>query len=248
MDAVDGDGGGVSVLGNLGMTYATIASNYASGSGGGAIVKGSMINISSSTISSNIAHGMGGLYFYNNLGTAEITNSTISGNEATLLVGALYARGDLRLTNSTVAFNHDHYANYAAVSAGGPSLFLESSIIAGNGGSGGPADVWADATTSVSGSNNLIVAGSGVSALTNTITDCPRLDPLADNGGATLTHAINPMSPAIDAGSALPSLLFDQTGYARVEGAAADIGAFEWRSGTGMDRIWAGGFDGLCDQ
>lgn len=59
----------------------------------------------------------------------------------------------------------------------------------------------------------------------------PLLGPLADNGGTTLTHALLPGSPAINMGdpgfSGPPD--FDQRGepFARVYGAAIDIGAYE---------------------
>jgi hypothetical protein len=54
------------------------------------------------------------------------------------------------------------------------------------------------------------------------------LAPLADNGGATLTHALNPGSPAIDAAPAdadCPAT--DQRGTTRPQGGGCDIGAFE---------------------
>jgi len=249
VEAIDAYGGGAFVSGNLKATYASISNNYVSGSGGGACVAGSMTSISSSTISSNRANAMGGLYLGDVNGSAEVVDSTISGNEAMIAhVGALYARGDLKLTNSTVAFNHDHTASYAEVSVGGAHLVLESSILAGNGNAAGPADLWTKATTTITAANNLVVAASGASLPANTIHDCPQLDPLADNGGFTLTHAIKPTSPAIDTGSNPIPLAFDQTGYVRKEGVETDIGAFEWRTGTGQERVFVGGFDGLCDQ
>ena len=163
--------------------------------------------------------------------------------------GALYTLGSLNLTNSTVVLNHDHDAgSYAGISVTGASLVLNSSIIAGNGGQTGPADLWSKPTTTVSAADNLVVAASGVPLPANTIHDCPQLDPLADNGGFTLTHAIKPTSPAIDTGSNPIPLAFDQTGYVRKEGVETDIGAFEWRTGTGQERVFVGGFDGLCDQ
>jgi len=57
----------------------------------------------------------------------------------------------------------------------------------------------------------------------------PLLLPLADNGGPTLTHALNAGSPAIDHGNNLGGLDTDQrgSGFARVQGKAPDIGAFE---------------------
>ena len=53
-----------------------------------------------------------------------------------------------------------------------------------------------------------------------------RLGPLQNNGGPTLTHALLPGSPALDAGD--PTLTgTDQRGVSRPQGPRADIGAFE---------------------
>jgi CSLREA domain-containing protein len=58
----------------------------------------------------------------------------------------------------------------------------------------------------------------------------PNLAPLADNGGPTLTQALNSGSPAIDAvptsGAGCPAT--DQRGISRPQGRACDIGAFEF--------------------
>jgi hypothetical protein len=53
---------------------------------------------------------------------------------------------------------------------------------------------------------------------------------LADNGGFTLTAAIKPDSPAIDAGNTLQAPATDQRGQPRQ--GTADIGAFEFVSAT----------------
>jgi hypothetical protein len=53
------------------------------------------------------------------------------------------------------------------------------------------------------------------------------LGPLADNGGPTLTLALLPGSPAIDAGDTLAAPPTDQRGFPRPYGPAADIGAYE---------------------
>lgn len=55
----------------------------------------------------------------------------------------------------------------------------------------------------------------------------PLLGPLADNGGATLTHLPQPGSPAIDGGQCAPGLVADQRGGERPAGGACDIGAVE---------------------
>jgi hypothetical protein len=57
----------------------------------------------------------------------------------------------------------------------------------------------------------------------------PQVAPLADNGGSTLTLALPPSSPAIDAGTAIGVPTVDQRGVARPQGAGVDIGAFEYQ-------------------
>ena len=56
----------------------------------------------------------------------------------------------------------------------------------------------------------------------------PQLTGLQDNGGATLTHGLYPSSPAIDAGDPNACPATDQRGVARPQGAACDIGAYEY--------------------
>jgi hypothetical protein len=58
----------------------------------------------------------------------------------------------------------------------------------------------------------------------------PKLGPLADNRGPTLTMALLPGSPAIDAGNTALAPATDQRGFPRPAGLAADIGAFEYSS------------------
>ena len=56
----------------------------------------------------------------------------------------------------------------------------------------------------------------------------PKLGPLADNGGPTQTHALQPGSAAIDAAVGCPPPATDQRGVSRPQGGACDIGAFEF--------------------
>ncbi len=56
----------------------------------------------------------------------------------------------------------------------------------------------------------------------------PKLGPLADNGGPTLTMALLPGSPAIDAADPAGAPVTDQRGIARPVGPAPDIGAYEY--------------------
>jgi hypothetical protein len=67
-------------------------------------------------------------------------------------------------------------------------------------------------------------AFSGIGSLNNTD---PKLGPLADNGGSTLTMALLPGSPAINAGDNASAPPTDQRGAVRPSGVASDIGAYE---------------------
>jgi hypothetical protein len=75
-------------------------------------------------------------------------------------------------------------------------------------------------------SSDASCAFTGSRSMTNTD---PKLGPLADNGGPTLTMALLPGSPAIDAGSAVHAPATDQRGIVRPQGPGVDIGAFEFQ-------------------
>jgi hypothetical protein len=211
--------------------------------------------ITNSTISGNAALVIGdpGAYTYNGGGgilahgqsVVTITNSTVSGNSTALNGGGLYAHnfGAFALANATITDNTAQTGG-GIVDAGtrtSSDLVTNSSIIAGNHTLGDPAN---DIETihTISGANNLITSAN-VPLPVGTLTGDPMLAPLADNGGATLTHALSAGSPAIDHGNNAASLQNDQrgAGYARVTGGSADIGAFELQ--TPGDTIFANGFD-----
>jgi hypothetical protein len=95
---------------------------------------------------------------------------------------------------------------------------------------------------------------NNVGSLNNTD---PMLGPLTNNGGPTLTMALLPGSPAIDAGDSSAAPATDQRGFPRPAGLASDIGAFEYgsmlpvlaisRSGaTGMNILVNGNANQWC--
>jgi hypothetical protein len=96
-----------------------------------------------------------------------------------------------------------------------------NTILAGNSPSNCSGTI-ADAGHNLSSDNSCVFTGAG--SLNNTD---PMLGPLADNGGPTLTLALLPGSPAIDAGDDSAAPPTDQRGVARPVGAASDIGAYE---------------------
>ena len=217
-----GYGGGISGIGTI--SNSTIARNSAmNGTGGGLYGTWTITN---STIVDNSSGIGGGVY----AGVVAITNSTVSGNAAQH-VGGIFA-GTIVLTNSTIS------ENSSGIGAT-DSLTLRGSIVAGNAGPGGVADllfVTGTLTSNYSLIGDTVGLSPGIIAAINSgagnlLNLDPLLGPLADNGGPTKTYATLPGSPAINAGD--PSYLgpssFDQRGFAfaRVVGGGIDIGAFE---------------------
>jgi hypothetical protein len=213
------------------------------------------VTLSQSTVSGNCtagdeAHG-GGIYAKNRV---TLTQSTVSGNSTTgdeAHGGGIYTRyGEATLTQSTVTENHTLDAN----SMGGGVFHrntnnnhpfsISGSIVAGNTAGGGGADLVPDPNSTLTVNYSLIGVADGLAVigdvgnLTGTAVSplAPQLDPLADNGGPTETHALLPGSPALNAGDPNfdphafdPPLLSDQRGLPlmRVFGGRIDIGAFE---------------------
>ena len=118
----------------------------------------------------------------------------------------------------------------------GGGLFVNDLVALNSAPTGGQGpDVYG---TFNSAGNNLISATNDSSGFTATgdLTGSsasrldPKVGPLANNGGPTLTMALLPGSPAIDAGNTLLAPAIDQRGFPRPAGSAADIGAFEYGS------------------
>ena len=219
-----GRGGGGISANTLNIVDSTFSDNVASANGGA--LRTSTLTVDGSTFVDNRATGVGGAMFIRD-GSTEITNSTLSGNEAAT-GGALYlfgGFGGLTISNSTVTDN-------AATSAGGgiskgslaSRLTIESTIVSGNNLNGSANNL---AGRGFSGTFNLL--GSGVTSFgsNNIISDNPLLGPLANNGGATLTHALLEGSPALNMGDPAVSGGNDQTGANRIVGGIVDIGAVE---------------------
>lgn len=239
--------GGADIGGMLTTQYSTISDNVAQGLTASASEMGGVRCIGTaaiqfSTISGNSAGGVGGIHVYGHSGTSPsvILNSTISDNTA-LGIGGLYVRGDITIANTTIAFNSESSGLGAGLRIAYGLADLESTIVASSSGESPEVDIGEGIGGAVTGSHNLIGPSGTVTLPGDTIQSDPMLLPLADNGGPTLTHELGSGSPAIDAGSNPEALGNDQrgTGFPRVLGAGADIGAVELSS----DVIFANGFD-----
>ena len=234
-------GGGIynEVGSRTNIVRSAIISNTASGSsgfgqGGGMANSGGTHTIVQSLFANNFAQYFGG-GIHNDRASLTISNSTISGNrlpddpeyDGSPHTSPQGGGGGISLIGSAVTiYNSTIYNNNASNREGsgikryplGPpsTLNLYSSIVLKN--------RFRDDIKGVvpSGDHNLIGDTLGPGPL-------PMLEPLANNGGRTLTHALPCGSPAINQGANPYSLVTDQrgVGFARTVGAATDIGAFE---------------------
>jgi hypothetical protein len=233
----------VFVVGNsakLTLNNLTVANGRADNAGGGILNLGTL-EVNNSTISGNRAGTFsGGIH---NVGTLEVNNSTISGNRAGTFSGGIHNVGTLTVNSSTISGNSAGTDNGGIGNASAGTLTVNNSTISGNSANNNGGGIGNGSTATL---NNTIVAnneGGNCAGLPVTDdggnlewpgNDCgfalsadPLLGPLADNGGPTQTHALQPDSPAIDAAVECPPPATDQRGVSRPQGDACDIGSFE---------------------
>ncbi|MEO1526978.1 MAG: choice-of-anchor Q domain-containing protein [Planctomycetota bacterium] len=251
----DGRGGGITTFeGDVIVTGSTLAGNSGVFGGGGINTTQGNVILTGSTLSDNVAgvNGGGGA-IQTSTGSVTLTNSTISGNQSEREGGGIVTLGGgVTLRNSTVVNNTSSATAGGGVSLGDSArdaaLVVENSIVAENTASDLPSDLVRDPEgqlvinhSLIGNADNLGTLDGNAGNLTGTTSNPldPLLDELADNGGATLTHALRPSSPAINAGdnglaidNAGNPLEFDQRGegFDRIfssNSLTVDIGAFE---------------------
>lgn len=248
-----GSSGGAAVATSMVVSESTISGNSTLGEssvGGG--LAASNLTIVNSTVSGNSTSGInsrgGGIYAYELLAL----NSTISGNWTAndnsggggLAVGARATLLQCTVTENSVMHAGSIGGGIAksfVSSAEGDQLILGGTIVAENSVTAGTSvDLAIDPGDNFISAFSLLGVVDGLTIDTNvgslTGSFATPLDPLLahlnDNGGKTLTHALLPGSPAIEAGD--PSQVFsptefDQRGtpFPRVIG-RVDIGAYEF--------------------
>jgi fibronectin-binding autotransporter adhesin len=242
--STSGIGGGIYAWGNSGTlrfedTRFTGNTSFSDGGGGFFDQNGATTIISGSTFSTNSAgYHCGGFAGR----SVKIFNSTVSGNVAKYYGSGLCNYGNTDLRNVTVTNNTRTTESSGSGIYNGGTLTLGNSIIAGNTGIYPEISNFSIVTSM---GNNLIGSRAGDSfktgqpiayQLTDVRDQDPLLDPLAENGGATQTHALLPGSPAANAGSNALAVdpvhqpfATDQrgAGFERIKFGAVDIGAFE---------------------
>jgi CSLREA domain-containing protein len=216
---IEGSGGAVYVDDDSTLVLNDSAITNSSAETGGAVYTRGVLALSRTTIAGNrtlLGNG-GGIYQegFESTDMTLVSASTISGNSATVAGGGIYATGGtVSIAQSTIAGNVG--APGAGLYKAGSAAGLSNTIVSAPGGTAcaGPA--------SFTGTNNL---ATDASCQVATVAD-PLLGPLANNGGPTDTRALAATSPAVNAGSGCATT--DQRGIARPQGAACDIGAFEY--------------------
>lgn len=224
-----GNNGGAS---NPALTNVTFSGNTAVNSGGAMYNFGSFGTCSPSlanvTFSGNEAYNGGAMYNngYSGVSSPSLTNVTFHANRANFTGGAIYNNGSSSGVSSPALRNVILWGDTAG--SNGPEIYNDEatpviaySVIQGSGGSGAGWDL----ALGTDGGGNLDAD--------------PDLGSLGNHGGSTATMVPGVGSSAIDTGTCIGALAFDQRGMARPQGAACDIGAVEYRG----DLIFANGFD-----
>jgi CSLREA domain-containing protein len=232
--------GGIALLaGTFEISGTRIVGNIAEEDAGGLYILVADGEISKSEVSGNVAGADGGGIQAVNGAEVSIVASTISGNEAGDNGGGIHVNSssaELIFNGATVA-NNEADANANDVGSGGGifvtagAAIFYNSILGDNllgGGSGGETEC----DGGIGAVYTLLENDCPGLGSNNVIAD-PRIRSLEDNGGPTLTHALRPNSPAIDAGDpSLPGteasscIPTDQRGLSRPTG-ECDMGAFE---------------------
>ena len=167
----------------------------------------------------NGSDGCGGIFG----GTRYVTNCTLAFNSGSLGPGGSGgAAGYGGYLNGQPGTNGSNGLAYGALANSGSALV--NSLLATNT-PGNASGTVQDLGHNLSSDATCAFTGPG--SMNNTD---PKLSTLANNGGSTLTMALLPGSPAIDAGDTSAAPPTDQRGFPRPAGAAADIGAFEYGS------------------
>lgn len=185
-------GGGIFVYGDFHAIDCQITGNQVDGDGGGIYQSQyGIVSLERVLISGNSAEQGGG---FSNGNVAKLTNVTISGNSAELRGGGIsqWNKGNLEMHYTTIAENviQESIDGSAIYTSAQWVIKSYNSIIAGEAGKKTCSNSMTDGHHNIS---NDASCGTGFLVVD------PKLLPLADYGGDTMTHALAFNSPAIDA-------------------------------------------------
>ncbi len=223
-----GEGGGIDLRSGTGdtLTNVTIANNLFTADdptamtglaeGGGISLRTPGVKLVNATVADNKVSAnvmSGGIAVGGGVSVgaaATILNSTIASNTSSASGTGLASQGGDLWTGAQVDFKNSIVAN-GSVANGGQNCFLDppgGSIVS-------------------DGHNIEDLDMCGFDGPGDQVNAGPALQPLADNGGPVQTMALQPGSPAIDAGDNDGCPRTDARGVPRPVGPACDVGAFE---------------------
>jgi hypothetical protein len=199
----------------------------ADGGNGGGISDEGVMTLTNVTITRNRAGNTYGSYGYHQPGNG----------------GGLFTP-EATLTNVTLAYTRagrtTHGSGYIGTGNqldGESGVTVANTIVFGSGASCGCSGAFGVCKGSISSQGHNLDSGTtcGFTATGDLSNTDPRIEPLKlevalpNHGGFTPTLALLPGSPAIDAGDSAACPATDQRGVARPQGAACDIGAYEFQ-------------------
>jgi hypothetical protein len=245
-------GGGILNFGRLHVSESYVHDNRAFGSlvggGGGIFTLGAELIVTRSTIARNSAGvgGGGGIFITKSTNDPlptemlRVENTTVSGNAARLGGSAIFTtQPGVLLNHVTVAENTTTFG--AALQGPETGFNTVGALVGQNHGSapdGRGRNCWRPAYDGPSFTSLADDDSCGFHSVHPVL-----LDPLADNGGPTPTHALNPGSPAVelstDCGSTSAARVHeDQRGLPRPQGLSCDSGAYELQPVTSALRFF----------
>lgn len=230
-NSVDKHGAGVLNRGDLTVVNTTISNNHSASFGFGSGIynsgEGASLILLNSTISGNSGADEGGGIFNTGGAAVSVSNSTITGNETGTGVGAGFSNwdGSFRYKGSIIAGNRDGDGNKGADCFGSSSNTVSLGFNLLDPEAAPEIDPEADPCPTIA--TDLTPGGNPIRNVLERS--------LGSNSGLTRTHALVEGSMAIDA---IPvadcsdadgnPVTADQRGVIRPQGAACDIGAFEF--------------------
>lgn len=248
------------------LTRVTFSGNIASLGGGMVSNAPGIATLTDVAFTDNMAYSVGG-GIYNGTQPLILNNVSLTNNTATSNGGGLANWGQATLTNVTFSGNQAGEYGGGITNGSYATLMLTNVTIFGNsapqygGGLCNVNDVFGEGdliiVNSILWGNSLDQISGGLSSVDITYSDIqggwsgegninlnPLLSPLANNGGYTLTHALEEGSPAIDKGKLINCPPTDQRDYLRpMDGdgngiAVCDMGAFEYGAHPFIANTW----------
>jgi predicted outer membrane repeat protein len=224
-------GGAINSSGVLTARRSTFQQNTATFGGAIHSAENGVLTVAESTFLMNTAHDRGGAVLQNDAdsppGHPTFTRCTFHGNAA-VRGGAVNSFSLTNLTHCTLSGN-----SASGLGGGGGGVLasatsvvnLTNCVVAGNNGASPDLGIEGTGTYTTAGVNLVgDLTGSGLSAGPTLLTGDPRLAPIADYGGPTLTRALLPTSPARNATTFFVDYS-DQRGFPIV--GLRDLGAYE---------------------